>query len=637
MADILNRLLLDTKNFDANLASSKRSVGNYSSGVSDMAKTAGLGIGKLAGALGLAMGAGEAFNRTLNSSQTLGDMTARNIEALKTSVDSFFYSLGSGDFSHFINGLGDMINAAKDAHGAIDQLGNTKISHGYFSSENEGKIAESQYVAKNKFAPLEDRVKAFESWKNALNAQSEINDTLQADLINSIVKSVEAEIGTGKLKVSMNDVRMALKIDVTNPSKRSELKERYANDYSYYSQAMGYADRKTWNYDADGNALFTKDEILKKSVTKRMVSDSERTEKLTELNNKYREAIIVNAMLNKYKDNELMSIAGMASEYQKLKTALSSVSREYNETAMEFNNSNKAIKGFVAVTSLEGHKVYSGQANNGNNKPAPPPVGSIAAIDAELSKLNKELITATTTQARIAAQTTIDELEARKIKLKFEAQYGEGKLPNASGDKMAGLSYNKGSDLKKFKQPKMKSPVGKKDVDMLDKYQEGLYGIGDAMHSMSGIMGEGAASWLNWGASLLSSVAQAIPAIKNLIPALQAKAAGEAVAGASSAGPLGWISAGAAVLSIIAAFASIPKFANGGVIQNGSTFGDMNLARVNAGEMILNGVQQGNLFRLLNNGNDTMSGNGGTVSFRIKGKDLEGVLNNYNSQKNRVK
>ena len=63
----------------------------------------------------------------------------------------------------------------------------------------------------------------------------------------------------------------------------------------------------------------------------------------------------------------------------------------------------------------------------------------------------------------------------------------------------------------------------------------------------------------------------------------------------------------------------------------------MNLARVNAGEMILNNRQQRNLFNLLN-GNGTLSNGGnGQVEFKIKGKELVGVLNNYNNKTSKVR
>ena len=838
MADIITRLLLDTKNFDAKLDRSKSSVNSFQGGISNMAKTAGAGVLKFAGTLGIAMGAGEAFNRVLNSSQELGDMTARNMAALKTSVDDFFYSLGSGEFSSFLSGLGDIIDKAKDAHSALDQLGNTKISHSYFSAENESKIAGAQYVAKNKFAPLEDRVNAFEDWRAGLETQGEINRTLQYDLIKAITTSVESEIGATKLDVTMDDVRMALKVDVTNPLKRDELKNQYSAEYKEYRKKVSKLDAAYQHFDKNGNIT---DDIKGEYRLKTQV---EKDNELARLNEKYREAIVVNAMLNKYEDEELTTIANMAIEYRKLDSALASTSREYNETANEFNNANKAVKGFTAVASLEGYKVYSGSPTPTGIKPTKPaPAGSIGILNEQITVKNKELLNATTIQARAEIQKTINDLEARKISLNiatekeiFRDKYGENKLDATKAQKQfseyinvdkeisvkskeltnatteqarvavqktiseleekkirlkvsiekeiqtnsvdsktkkdfseyvsveediskqntqlinttteqariavqstineleakkiqisanvsmesdmsseiasvlnngskdqKGNQKTKGSnstdisgiklpkiktitdtlideyiaecdvidkkinaqiamlpkaksdtakktimntikglekeklDSKLIKQGKIKSPVSSKDVKTLEEYQDNLYGISDAMRLMSGVMGEGTASWLNWGASLLSTISQGIPAIRDLVKALQAKAAGEAIAGASSAGPFGWIAAGAAVASIIASFASIPKFANGGIIEGNSTFGDMNLARVNAGEMILNGMQQGNLFRLLDGGYNTPANNGGTVSFKIHGRDLEGVLRNYANQKNKVR
>lgn len=78
--------------------------------------------------------------------------------------------------------------------------------------------------------------------------------------------------------------------------------------------------------------------------------------------------------------------------------------------------------------------------------------------------------------------------------------------------------------------------------------------------------------------------------------------------------------------ALAAAFAAIPAFASGGIIQGSSTTGDKNIARVNAGEMILNKAQQATLFSAIASGN---LGGSGNVSFEIRGDKLVGVLNNY--------
>ena len=79
-----------------------------------------------------------------------------------------------------------------------------------------------------------------------------------------------------------------------------------------------------------------------------------------------------------------------------------------------------------------------------------------------------------------------------------------------------------------------------------------------------------------------------------------------------------------------AAATAIAAFSTGGIIQGANTHGDQLLARVNAGEMILNGSQQRNLFNLLDGG--TGSNMSGQVEFKISGSALKGVLRNYDNK-----
>lgn len=111
---------------------------------------------------------------------------------------------------------------------------------------------------------------------------------------------------------------------------------------------------------------------------------------------------------------------------------------------------------------------------------------------------------------------------------------------------------------------------------------------------------------------------------------------GEAIAGVTASGakmqfPLNLVAIAAGVAAVIAALATISgSFAGGGIIQGANTHGDQLLARVNAGEMILNGSQQARLFNLLDGG--TGSNMSGQVEFKISGSALKGVLRNYDNK-----
>lgn len=101
-----------------------------------------------------------------------------------------------------------------------------------------------------------------------------------------------------------------------------------------------------------------------------------------------------------------------------------------------------------------------------------------------------------------------------------------------------------------------------------------------------------------------------------------------------------WIAASVAGLAqltaMISQIKSIGSYANGGIIGGNSFAGDNLIARVNSGEMILNTNHQRNLFDMLKYG--TSNGvNNNTVKFVIQGKDLFGVLSNYNNRTSKIR
>lgn len=182
----------------------------------------------------------------------------------------------------------------------------------------------------------------------------------------------------------------------------------------------------------------------------------------------------------------------------------------------------------------------------------------------------------------------------------------------------------------------------KQQEERQKKQIEGYQAIGDAASAMGSLMSaagaEGAGAAMQLVATTANATAQMIPQIMSLIAAKQ----GEAMAnGTASASSLPFPANIAAIASIIATvvgtfasiFSIVGKYADGGIIQGASTHGDQLLARVNAGEMILNGSQQARLFNLLD-GAGAVGGVGmGQVSFRIKGSDLYGSLSNYSKIK----
>lgn len=261
------------------------------------------------------------------------------------------------------------------------------------------------------------------------------------------------------------------------------------------------------------------------------------------------------------------------------------------------------------------------------------PAGSVAELDKLITEARKKYSNAITDEARVSALKLIQELEQKKIVLNITAKYNsreQGEL------KPAGIPSVKGFDSKDI--GKLTTPlVTEEDVKVNNDYATSLGAIATVMGSISQMTNEGASAWLTWSANLMTAIGTAIPAIEALIAAKKAESIGNAVASATQTPVVGWLLAGAAVASVIAAFATMPQFANGGVVDGSSFFGDKVLARVNSGEMILNKSQQSNLFNLLDGGSSVKGGAmSGEVEFKISDKALVGVLKQHNNRINRL-
>ena len=602
MADLVTRLLLNSSQFDNNIRQSTQQVQQFQQVGRNITAT----IGRFAGVLGVAMTAGEAFNKVLNSSQTLGDMTASNMAALKTSVDEFFYSLGSGNLSNFLTGLGDMIDKAKEAYAALDQLGNTQISYGVFSAKSQSEIADAQYIAKNKFAPADQRNAAFDKWRTTLQEQQAANIRLQEELINSASKAVEARTNAN-ITVTMEDMLKAFEADLLDPAKRDEVKSRAKNGTANY---QANAKRKDWSQEQ-----------------KDALAESQK------------QNLIIHTMLEKYSDDELKDIAAKIQQYYQLNSALKSTAREYNEAANEYNNSMAKMEGFKSVESLEGFKVFTGTTTNKTEVKLPVkpviPAGSLAELDAQIASLRKELNLAISNEDRIRINAELNALPEQKRVIEFQYKYPNAPIGKLDG-KPAGLAGMVKPEIP-TSLPKFSSPITNKNIKLNNEYAQSLGAIASIMGSVTNMTNEGAAAWLSWGANLISAVAAAIPQIVALTTAKKGEAIASGVASAAQTPFVGWLLAGAAAAAVVAALASIPSFSTGGIFAGNSTIGDMNLARVNAGEMILNNRQQRNLFNLLNGNGIIGSAGGGQVEFKIKGKELVGVLANYNNKTAKVR
>lgn len=271
------------------------------------------------------------------------------------------------------------------------------------------------------------------------------------------------------------------------------------------------------------------------------------------------------------------------------------------------------------------------------------PQGSIKYIEDQISKKRIEFNLATTPESRRNIQKEIDDLLSQKRTMEIQAKFDFGQA-GTKGANISDLMQKQFTDIdynsiQQEASKKMGAVVDKINEEEMKKWQDAE----DKKQKIKELQQQTLNSMINAAHSaadafempefdVLGTVAQAI---SNIAMGYSEAASSPAV---TSTG-WGWIAFAAAglaeVLAVIASIKSATSgYANGGIIGGSLMHGDNMLARVNSGEMILNGNQQSNLFNMINDGNNGAFG--GNVHFVLRGADLYGSMKNFSKTKSLV-
>lgn len=586
-ADLVTRLKLDDKQFNDNIRKSKQQIQQFQAS----AKAVGTALKTFSIMLIGVETAMDAFNKAVTASKGINDLYEESMRAAATSVNEFFYSITTGDFTFLSQGLGDIIDKARQAQKAITDLANTKISFGYFDSKWSSALEDAINRAKDLSLTEEERNKAIEE-ANALVAKLEGGATqVQKALKNTIKNSLTEGTLLNADDISLDDFEKILEINLKvkgSDAYKNELESQYAT----YKKLVGYA--KQGKDIAIGGVYYEGAEAVKL------------------LNARYKDSILYNEMLKDMSKEELQNVVNLAMEYHSLSKKIV----EYKNKLLELNNPLVNTNNGGGTTSV---------------KVAVTPEfkeGSLGYLEKQIQDKQLEFKYATDITSRNRIKKEIEELTKKKRYIEIEYTMSQP----LTESKTSFASMVQMPDFKNVKLGEVTKGINnetKKGVKNLDAYCSALNAASNATSAfINNKFEDSGEGWTQWSANVLASIASTIAALQALCMAEGVKSVFKLPFPAN-------IAAIATVLAAItSAFAAFPTFADGGIFQSYLTTGDKNLARLNGGEMILNKGQQANLFNLLDKG--TPLGNGGNVTFKIEGKQLVGVLNNYNNKRSKV-
>lgn len=540
-------------------------------------KSVGGSVAKFAGGLGIALTAGESFNKAMRSVQTTSDLLDNNINAAKDTVDAFFRSLTSGDWNVFNDGVLTTFRNLRDLSTMMDELADKKLSLSFIRTEDMRDIERFEQIAKDTSKGQGLRIDAAQNMQgviNHLNKKTKETIDYQMDVLN---KQYASKSG---LKIDTKDLEYFVK----NTNFSGDLTSQANDAYKTFLKLSDEAEKLKANaiYDIKNYGV---DET--RSYQKSYQDAKEALKVFAEQN----DFLIKQGWLTEEND---------AARQQTVKTLIDQLNLEKEIYSLQ-KRADETMRG--VRTSVSPKQTGTG----GNN--TEPVKGSIEELDKQLSEWRKKFNQATTQEARLAATKAIQEISEKKteITLKAKVEYEYGKEGFEAFKKQLEGGRIKGSEAKKpIISKTMKFPM--ESIKVIDndaiksnyEYADSLGAIGNMMSSVSRLTNEGAASWLDYSLNVMQAVGQALPQLSALATKNASVAATGAAASVSSIPVVGWVMAGTAVASVIAAMVNVPKFANGGIVPGSMYSGDRVPAMVNSGEMILNRSQQGRLFNILN-------------------------------------
>lgn len=575
----------------------------------DSAKKKGVDTFKgIAGAAGVAMGAIEVFNRAVTSNETNNDKWENTVRSMNNAVNEFFSALTSGDFSGFQNGLEGIARKARETAEALRQIEDAQTVYGLFSSENRAIFNENMVTLRNKNASHEEINAAKKAIEDVIAKQTEESGVL-ADKALQAVQNIIAQRGNiNAADISEADVKDMLSIVLDRQGGLKD--EALAQRYKEYEEA--YKNLRARYSEIDyitGRSMF--------------VGGNDYRQELASLNNEYADANLYNAIWNKVNGNELKQLVSFLQSAYAARSEIASMQRTYQRAGQSTDTVFKKIEDNLLSE------------------------GSIAYLQAQLKDAQDTVVNTTDETARIAAQKTIDELKGQ---ISGMTMWAETQAALQSGNLMRFIfGDNYGIDEGAFdkiqyvddkidvKDEKIEVPEIPDQSDTIQETTDALGVLGGAISNITGLVDSGAAAWADYFGNIIQTVGQAIPLIDALTNSQNRAAAAEGKKAAMGAGSavsnipiVGPIMAVAAIASVVAALANIPKFAQGGIVGGSSYYGDRILARLNSGEMVLNQDQQRKLLSGMEYSSQEVHVSG---DFRISGRELRLVLDRYDKYK----
>lgn len=556
--DVIARLRVENQQWDEGMRRAQKGVEGLQKSTGGMDAVMGKAmksVGAMAAALATVEAAGKAFNKTIGGSQTLTDAWGRTMQAATRVTDSFFESLSRGSFQEFLSGMDGIIAKAREAYDAIDALGTYDIFAGPLKAKYEAEIRKLKYEIRAGIGDTDAKKGRIREIENDMLALAGRESTLSGSAASKLLESfANARGGMGKLEelFMSGDQAQNVALKMYEELKRSNSKT------AEYDKVVGTT---SW-----GGTMMGKGQSLQ-------WSDSQ-TQALAEALRNFGEM----------GDEQLREVARLYVRQFQAQARVYAQKMENLETLR-----------YKGAGGGGGAKEYTAQKFDVSdiNKSGLGLTTSMAELEAQLAGWQQKLKEATTSAGMQAAEAMTVELQrkidAQPIALRLDVP--EESIAEVKAQ-MQDLSDKIRSDIKPldtstlFQGMENVKPL-KNTEDQVEKISSALGKTTEAFGTMGNAM------------QMIDDPATKVAGLVMQAVANVASSFAQALSGARD--PWTWMAAAiggtATMISTIAAIksATAGSYADGGVVRGGAFAGDAVPIMANAGEVVLNAAQQGNL------------------------------------------
>lgn len=585
------RFTADIQDFEQKVDKMTKSITNFSSkGIGSMNGLIGA-FGRMVPAVGAAVGAAELFGKAVENNQSLSDSFSRASAGMTTSIDNFFSSLTSGDWSVFERGIMNVIQKAGEAADALDQLANSQMSLGVINAKENLELQRYLTTLKSTKKGTDEWNEAMKGAQSTLSTMREASSIVQSDTWDALRKQIAKGQNMGADEIQFDWVLNAQTLDAS--SNRDAFKEKARSDVKTYQEEIAKLNKEYFSMSGSGvmgGMGFSRTLNSGKSY-------DDYAAKMKSLNQTYGQSITYVTMLEKLSDDQLQKLDNLTQSYYQLETHVEGVNQQLARLGKE----------------------TGGGGGGGGAKP------DTSALQKAMAQAAIDAFTPDTWQM---VNDAIDRLPPLQVPIELtptEEEDEEAFAARYDNDKIMEPWLKQQEAIKKTLE-------AQKEWDAFNRgaMQQGISSLTGAVSTLGDVIGGTAGSVLSLVGSLASQVSGGIMAIASLKMQEEAHKAnmraalGDAAANAMaahSAIPFVGVAMGVGlVATIVSTISSLPKFAQGG-IATGPTYG---LFGENGPEAV---IPLDRLSQMIGNGND-MQGINGKVNFSIKNQELVGTLNN---------